>query len=345
MQPVSVRCRSPRTATTIAMEERNRNRNRNTEREHAGTCARTRTQHGWLAAPAPPLTDSQTAAPPSLPPFASLRFHRRHLFTALPEHRTLDTTTLSSVSHHRSHGCAHLRTRQSGHAAAARQSQSQSPQPPSHSALWPRATRALPQQQQFQATDLFVCAVLRCAGVGFAAGGPLSRCVMSCALLCALASRALFRCVRCSAVCAGLGSASGPHRTLVLRRSRAQVHELGRSATSAARMGVQVGRGEHSTRWACDLVQPPFRSAVAHDLASDLSPCTQKLKRKYYVDHNSKSTTWNDPRPPIVLPIPRPAASPDASGSMAAAASSAGSTAEGERIRTYDGSHKQDLDW
>jgi hypothetical protein len=96
---------------------------------------------------------------------------------------------------------------------------------------------------------------------------------------------------------------------------------------------------------ACGVAQPPFRSAVAHDFASDLSPCTQKLKRKYYVDHNSKSTTWNDPRPPIVLPIPRPAASPDANGSMAAAASSAGSTAEGERIRTYDGSHKQDLDW
>lgn len=73
-----------------------------------------------------------------------------------------------------------------------------------------------------------------------------------------------------------------------------------------------------------------------------------KLKRKYYVDHNSKSTTWNDPRPPIVLPIPRPAVSPDASGMGAAAATT---TAEGaaqagaERIRTYDGSHKQDLDW
>lgn len=85
----------------------------------------------------------------------------------------------------------------------------------------------------------------------------------------------------------------------------------------------------------------------------------EKLKRKYYVDHNTKSTTWTDPRPPIVLPIPRPALSPGAQVPDAAAAATASSSAEGHpntgaggiggetsRIRTtYDGSHKQDLDW
>jgi hypothetical protein len=84
----------------------------------------------------------------------------------------------------------------------------------------------------------------------------------------------------------------------------------------------------------------------------------------FSVDHNTRSTSWTDPRPPIILPIPRPAMSPvggDPSGgsaganSAAAAALANGSGAEGapnnnggetNRIRTsYDGSHKQDLDW
>ena len=27
----------------------------------------------------------------------------------------------------------------------------------------------------------------------------------------------------------------------------------------------------------------------------------ERLKRKYYVDHNSKTTAWTDPRPPVVI--------------------------------------------
>lgn len=75
----------------------------------------------------------------------------------------------------------------------------------------------------------------------------------------------------------------------------------------------------------------------------------EKLKRKYFIDHSSRTTSWNDPRPPITLPIPRPAVSPAVEGAGASAGAPAISGVEGaesSRIRTnYDGSHKQDLDW
>jgi len=64
----------------------------------------------------------------------------------------------------------------------------------------------------------------------------------------------------------------------------------------------------------------------------------ERTKRRYFVDHSTRTTTWTDPRPPIVLPIPRPAASPGAPASSGAPVVSSGGAA-------FDGSHAQDLAW
>jgi len=76
----------------------------------------------------------------------------------------------------------------------------------------------------------------------------------------------------------------------------------------------------------------------------------EKTRRPYYVDHNTRSTSWNDPRPPIVLPVPRPAegvprAAVYSGGGLLAPTSLSAAATTAPNGRTYDGSHSSDLSW
>jgi len=71
----------------------------------------------------------------------------------------------------------------------------------------------------------------------------------------------------------------------------------------------------------------------------------QKTKRRYYVNHQAKSTSWTDPRPAIGLPALRPAgAAAGAAGGRIGSSSGVGGAAA-PAASAYDGSQSADLSW
>ena len=65
----------------------------------------------------------------------------------------------------------------------------------------------------------------------------------------------------------------------------------------------------------------------------------ERLKRKYYVDHNNKTTAWTDPRPPVVIsravvPVAQPIA---ASASQAGGGQQAANQATNRALAQQEG--------
>ena len=210
------------------------------------------------------LSDSQTAAPPSP---SSFRFrHCRAAAVCSPHFSSIAhlTTTTTLASAHRT-STAVMAAPIYGLGSPATQLPHVSH---SHSRRirCVAATRAWPQQQQFQTTDVFVCAVLRCAGVGFASAASAVACVPAASAAVPLHPHASIASAASSAPLCAQGWEARQDRT-----GRLYFVDHVRKCTSwddprPLPPGWECKSDEVSTaqdgRMACGVAQPSFHSAA-----------------------------------------------------------------------------------